>query len=70
MKQRCGSPWSQWLVAAWVMVRVLARLNGTSQPTVELSINTNEIPAEIPHHLVLVEQAQQALGNVQRFVHR
>ena len=50
------------------MVRVLARLNGTDRPTVEISINAEaEANTGIPLRLTLVELAQQELRQ-QRFV--
>ena len=70
MQKRRGScqRTDHWLVSLWLMVRVLARLNGTDRPTVEISINTEaEASTGIPLRLMLVELAQRELHQ-QRFV--
>ena len=68
MQKRRGSSAAHWLVSLWLMVRVLARLNGTDRPMVEISINTEaEASTGIPLRLMLVELAQRELHQ-QRFV--
>ena len=44
-----------------IMISVLARLNGTTEPTVDVSVDTTRLPDEDMTHLAVIEQAQCSL---------